>query len=366
MEILSRSERKEPRWPGFLHSRLSNSFLAANHRDRIMYHEKNLMFWKALRRAKRIRSPIVGWTLIFLGVVTGLMVVYSCTFIHDPTKLSATNKFNYYKIVGVIGILAGFPFYLIGRRFVQQKAEDALRDGRGEIRPFILYLRSFQTDAGWHGWFTEPRLSQVLKQIGVPVCVGRPGERLPQYGFHRIYFADEDWQASVLEMASRAKCIVVFMGETGGFEWEMRQLIANRWLSKTVLLVPTRDHERHRATLREQHRMDIPPLQSHYHAPYSPRPFDLCPIGFEGIAPVGSMVVPTLLFIDPQALPLDLVFRRAMRMIITIIPFLKRYDWLIDRNRSPLHTNFGLTLEPILRRIDSTFTYKKRFMGKYR
>jgi hypothetical protein len=334
---------------------------------KIMNRDKNLEFWNALRRAKRIRSPLLGWALIALGLLTGgALIVSSGIYIYNFYDTSMTNKWKLFSCFLFLGIFAGSPFVLIGRRFAQKKGEHALGAGGGKIRPFILYLRSFKTDVGWHGWVTEPRLSRVLKQAGVPVCVGRPDERLPQFGFHRIYFADEDWQASVLEMASRAKCIVVVIGDTGGLVWEMRQLIENRWLEKTVLLVPARGHELHRVTLREQHGIEIPSLQSHYCTPYTPGPFDLCPIGFEGTLPVGIMVVPTLLYIAPENLILDRMFCRAMRMMMAIIPPLKRYDWLIERNRSILHMNFGLTLEPFLKHIDPSYNYKDRFMERYR
>jgi hypothetical protein len=312
---------------------------------------------------------------MLLSALVGVRVAWMCVAGYkqlDLSKylryenLSNYDTFRLYTIAGIIGIFAGSPFFLIGRRFVQKSAVDALRDPKGGIRPFLLYLRSFKMDAGWHGWVTEPRLSRVLKQMGVPVCVGRPGERLPPFGFHRLYFSDEDWQASVLEMASRAKCIIFFMGETGGLEWEMRQIIENRWLAKTILLVPKRGHERHRVALRERHGIEIPLLESHYCVPHVPRRFDLCPIGFEGTTPVGIRVVPTLLYISYEYKVMDWLFCRAIRFTMMIIPPLKRHDWLIDRNRSGLHMNFGLTLEPMLKRIDSNYKYKRRFMEEYR
>jgi hypothetical protein len=287
-----------------------------------------------------------------LGVIAGL---YAGRLWISLIPEHVANSIKFQNFCGV-AMLASVPFIVIGRRFVQKKAEDALRDETGKLRPFILYLRAFKTDVGWHGWFTEPRLAGGLKQFAVPVCVGRPGERLPQFGFHRIYFAEEDWQASVLEMASRAKCMVIFMGHTSGLEWEMKQIIVNRWLPKTVLLVPARGHERHRATLREQHGIDIPLLQSHYCAPYSPGPFDLCPIGFQGTAAVGSLVVPTLRY-----------FPNPIRDSLLIIPRYKEAEWLIGKKRNRLHMHFGLTLEPILKRIDPTYSYKKKwYMDQYR
>jgi hypothetical protein len=80
----------------------------------------------------------------------------------------------------------------------------------------------------------------------------------------------------------------------------MRQVIANRWLAKTLLLLPARTHERHRVALSRQYGIDIPPLESHYCDPYSPSPFDLCPIGFFCNAPVANLVVPSKMFIAPQ------------------------------------------------------------------
>jgi len=125
-------------------------------------------------------------------------------------------------------------------------------------------------DSGWHGWLTESKLARAFKVVGVPVCVGRPGERLPPYGFHRIYFTDEDWRASVLEMASRALCVVLVVGHTDGMKWEIEQLIKRSWLAKTIVLVPAWHHEAYRTTLRDQHHLSIPVLESHYIHPCSP------------------------------------------------------------------------------------------------
>jgi hypothetical protein len=40
-------------------------------------HDKNLQFWNALRRAKRIRSPLLGSGLMCLGVLLGLLILYA-------------------------------------------------------------------------------------------------------------------------------------------------------------------------------------------------------------------------------------------------------------------------------------------------
>jgi hypothetical protein len=248
-------------------------------------------------------------------------------------------------------------------RFLPREARDALRDKEGGIRPFVLYLRAFRLDGGWHGWMTEFHIGRVFGRVGVPVCVGRPGERLPPAGFHRIYFADADWQRSVLAMAARAKCIVLVVDATDGLRWEIQRLIDFGLLARTILLVPAGGHEGHRAKLLAQHGLDIPKLEAHYQPPYSPHRFDLCPVVFRWGAASPVEVVPQALIVPYPFNVLDYVFRFVAWVVMLAIPPLKRFRWIIDRSRSAA-VNYARTLEPVLKRLDgkySTYFWERFF-----
>ena len=245
-------------------------------------------------------------------------------------------------------------FGLVGLRFLLLQAGDALVDGQGKIRPFILYLRPFRVDVGLLGWVTERQLAHSFKCLGVPVCVGRPGERLPPNGFYRIYFANADWQESVLAMATRAKCIVLVVGDTDSLRWEIQQVIDQKLLPKTILLIPARRHDERRAVLQDQHHLAIPDLQSHYSPPVIPRGPHLCPVEFDGTTAKPVAVIPTphlpLWAILPVSWPVY-PFLLVMRIVMFVFPWTKRYAWLVD-TKSWVGVNYAATLKPVLSRID--------------
>ena len=92
----------------------------------------------------------------------------------------------------------------------------------GTIVPFVLYLRPFRV-RDLFATMNEENLGTAVSGIGIPVCVGRPGERLPPSGFHRLYFAESDWRDSVMAMAAESHCIAVLLAPGGDVVWEMDQ-----------------------------------------------------------------------------------------------------------------------------------------------
>ena len=251
-----------------------------------MTSDKDHLFWNALRKSRRVRSPVLGGLLMLLGCCAGTGVgwwMFTGPFAASGRIETGTSPWLSGEAGALCyGLLTALPFFLLGKRLFSSDAHRALMTKDGGVRPFVLYLRAFHADAGWHGWFTEPRLGRVLKRVGPPICVGRPGERLPPYGFHRIYFADDDWRQSVLTMAAHARLIVVLIGETQGLAWEITQLLERNWLDKTILLLPARNHEKYRQQLLTEHGVVVPDLQAHYAPAISWRRFDLCPVEFLG------------------------------------------------------------------------------------
>ncbi len=328
--------------------------------------DKDVQFWNALRKSRRLRSPVLGCLTMALGAVIGAGItwwLYTGPFAREtePGQLDMAlgGSLSY-------GILAAIPFYLFGRRFFTRDAVDALNASDGSIRPYVLYLRAFEADGGLHGWINEPRLGRVLARIGVPVCVGRPGERLPPFGFHRIYFANEDWQESVLAMAEHAKVIVVLIGETAGLKWEIEQLLGWNYLDKTILLVPAHRHDRYREKLESEHGFTIPARFVHYERDVSWRRLDLCPIEFPyAPTPVGRAVVivpgKSGMWGFPPVYALYQLFRLAIVLLTIVIPWLRRFDWIAD-DRS-LYVNYAATLEPVLKRFDASFS--KTLLDRY-
>lgn len=134
-----------------------------------MTDNKDSDFWNALTRTRRIRSPVLGWTLMVLGVFVGLTVFWA--FWRTAWDTWNTGMLQAMAVVDlfVLALFAAVPFVLVGGRFLKKEARDALRNKQGGIRPFVLYLRAFRTDRGWHGWIGETNLAIALERVGVLV-----------------------------------------------------------------------------------------------------------------------------------------------------------------------------------------------------
>lgn len=308
--------------------------------------EKDPDLWNALKQSDRIQSSFLSWLLAVFAVGAGSFVTWLAWPADD----------NYFLYMGALsgGALVFVALFFLAYRFEFKGAGETIRDKDGNIRPFVLYLRGFQSDRGWHGWIGEDLLAKGLKQIGLPVCVGRPGERLPPSGFHRLYFRDEDWQDSVSAMASSATCIVLLMGKTQGLTWELTHILDSRWLTKTILLVPSRKHHKHREAL-TQHGIFVPSLQCHYPPPYSSVPFDLCPVEFNSPSKYGSavMLVPEALLLVGPLYYVYWIFYGLTWTITFAIPPLRHCKWLLDRRN--IRVDYETTLKPALNHIPTTY-----------
>jgi hypothetical protein len=125
-----------------------------------------------------------------------------------------------------------------------------------DTRSPILFLRSFRDD---QVKLTKPRreplrrlisigeprptLDHVLLEDGTPhgpvVAIGAPGST-PPFGAARKYVTDEEWRDVVLQYCRDASAIVITLDETEGVHWELRQVITEDCLIKTLFLVPPR------------------------------------------------------------------------------------------------------------------------------
>lgn len=128
------------------------------------------------------------------------------------------------------------------------------RFGEDATKKDILLLRSFDDDAlriravdpllGKLGvlYGNRVRLEEfvagILIQDNDLIAIGRPGEKLPELGAARTYFADDEWQDAIDASARRAGSILMIAAGTGGFEWELNLLRQSGHLSKTLILVP--------------------------------------------------------------------------------------------------------------------------------
>jgi hypothetical protein len=152
---------------------------------------------------------------------------------------------------GLASLLAGLWLGALGRRMRTRTFNDLQSFERFVAecrRKLILFLREFSSDRmrddtaddefTLSSFFIteEQRICDVMKHYGTVVAVGRPGEKLPAAGSHRLYIADEDWRSVVGALLKRADLILMRCGDAPGVAWEMEQVMAPENRPKTVFL----------------------------------------------------------------------------------------------------------------------------------
>lgn len=165
-------------------------------------------------------------------------------------------------------------------RWFQQRRPTRLAGDRwrGLGEKTVLFLRAFDDDdvtirapfggigperpAFPGGWVRiEEYVATLAVGEGDFVAIGRPGEGLPELGAARTYWADDEWQSAVSEIAHRCRAIVMIAGSSAGVSWEIQELQRLGVLHKTIVFYPpdteTGSRERH---LRLRQSLGLPRL----------------------------------------------------------------------------------------------------------
>ncbi len=169
-----------------------------------------------------------------------------------------------FELVAAVFTVLGALFLVRSRKYRALSVSEILEN---DPRPPVIYLRSFKDDKGagrplnilrfsnlkylWHwififyngahqfmGWSEEEILAQVLSTAGPMVAIGRPGEKLPQLGAARVYVENDVWQQKVHEFLDKAALVVLRLGKTEGFWWEVEQSASRLDPRRLIFLVP--------------------------------------------------------------------------------------------------------------------------------
>lgn len=112
--------------------------------------------------------------------------------------------------------------------------------------PFILYLRSFIDDKttsknpyiGINTKSEEEHLVASLSDIAPVYAIGDPKDTEMPNGASRIYVDDEHWKSVVEELSNRALLVVLRLGKTDSFWWEVEMATQKLPIQKIVFIVP--------------------------------------------------------------------------------------------------------------------------------
>ena len=166
----------------------------------------------------------------------------------------------------VVSIILFSFFYSFYRRLNKKKKETFDKDAIKA--PFVLYLRSFVDDKTTNKRISiindvrteEEVLVDVLSDIAPVYAIGDPKDKKMPLGASRIYVDDEHWKSTVIDMMNRAAVVVLRLGKTDSFWWEVETAVKNISLQKVMFIVPESKTFNNVATLYKillDHNIDI-------------------------------------------------------------------------------------------------------------
>ena len=73
--------------------------------------------------------------------------------------------------------------------------------------------------------------------LGPVVALGNPTDEVPPYGAARAYFQHSDWQTMVTRLMNDAAAIVICVDDTESLWWEIKYVVEQQYLNKTLFLL---------------------------------------------------------------------------------------------------------------------------------
>ena len=189
-------------------------------------------------------------TIGYLGMFFG---------VNNPTEIpiALEGTLDYYDAVGqligrdvgtiiviILCMLLFSYFYSLYRRLKKRKKDTIDKDSING--PFVLYLRSFIDDKTTKKRVSvvndvrseEEVLVDVMSDIAPVYAIGDPKDKKMPLGASRIYVDNEHWKSTVTEMMGRAAVVVLRLGKTDSFWWEVETAVKNIPLDKVMFVVP--------------------------------------------------------------------------------------------------------------------------------
>jgi hypothetical protein len=187
------------------------------------------------------------------GIDRALPWFTACALAYAATLLRIVHSQWVGKLPVPLSISIGSASLVLGLRHLYKRAsETRMTDPRAPV----LILRAFRDDnihssgrdfekmwARPATWFRMPSFEELLadefQNVGPPIIVGAPGERLPRLGASRAYFADREWRDAVGRLIEEAAIVIILIGDTESLFWELRTAVARRSWNSVILVVPS-------------------------------------------------------------------------------------------------------------------------------
>jgi hypothetical protein len=202
------------------------------------------------------RVTPVRLILYVLGAVleraAGLLVAATALLVLALYRTARLNTFGD-NLPSMIAVFTVATCVFVWMRWLGRRLENVLPTSlvmRDKRRP-VLYLRPFHSDnrvvgtlvplPGYNGDVEgletmDVALGNALREIGPPLAIGRPGERLPPGGADRMY--TEGWQGAVMDLARTARLIVIMLADTPACRWEIRAILSAFGADRVLFVIP--------------------------------------------------------------------------------------------------------------------------------
>lgn len=205
---------------------------------------------------------IAGFLSLFFGLVAFLFTL-GCFMlsigmtdsIEIPIVVEGTIEYSEIKwqligqdlgsiVIAILCIILFAYFYSLYHRLNKRKKDTLNKDDING--PFVLYLRSFKDDTTTRknaSFLTDTRseeevMVEVLTEIAPVYAIGDPRDKKMPLGASRIYVDDDHWKSTVAEMAQKASVVVLRLGKTDSFWWEVEMAIKSIQIEKILFVVP--------------------------------------------------------------------------------------------------------------------------------
>ena len=200
-------------------------------------------------------ASLVFGVLLMLFVAVWIQIYLGILPTEVPIVLENTKEY-FCALFGLIGRDFGIPFFIIAsyylfsfffslyHRYGKRKKDTLSPD---DIKgPFVLYLRSFIADNTTVKRVSslsderseEEVLVDVLSDIAPVYAIGDPNDKIMPLGASRVYVEDRHWKTTVVKLAQKAAVVVLRLGETDSFWWEVEMAAQSVPLDRILFVVP--------------------------------------------------------------------------------------------------------------------------------
>lgn len=209
-----------------------------------------------LKQVLAVLLRIVGGIFIFVGFYgfmnSVLILPYKVVpILQEGTIAFEDQKWELYGEVYASSIFFVLSLLVTPRCFITARKLSRKKRKNHDLKynePFILYLRSFiDDDKGQR--FVDPLFSStkteeenliaVLSEVATVYCIGNPEDRYTPFGAQRVYVSEHQWKEKVIEMAQYAKCVVLRLGATNNFWWEVEMCLQTINKDKMLFVIPS-------------------------------------------------------------------------------------------------------------------------------